>query len=165
MRSIGLELRDLIPYSSGLLKQKHVSESLIIFFSHLQSPCPQSKSVDVDLRKRETKLYLEKFFLCLDMHFRFRSLHMGGGWSHLSGGHCQGEDQGLHLGDIRLRYGQINSSEEKEGRLRYEKRIRINPHKCCCQEMIKISTCHKSQIEELKGVYWVGQLEVYWVFF
>ena len=39
--------------------------------------------------------------------------------SHLSGGYCHEEDQGLHLGDIRLRNEQINGiSEKKEGRFR-----------------------------------------------
>lgn len=51
---------------------------------------------------------------------------MGGEWSHQSREYCQEEDQELHLGDIRIRYRQINgSSGEKEGRFKSEKIIRI----------------------------------------
>lgn len=79
---------------------------------------------------------------------------MGGDWSHQSGEYCQEEDQGVHLGNIRIRYRQINeSSEGKEGRFKSEKIIRIKTHICWFQEIMNIFKCHRDQIKELKEYY------------
>lgn len=83
------------------------------------------------------------------MHFRFRFLYMGHGWSHLSGGYWQ-EDQGLHQGDM---VEKNSSSEEKEKTFWSEKTIRIKAHMCEFQEMINVFKCYRGQIKELKGLY------------
>lgn len=87
---------------------------------------------------------------------------MGDGWSDLSGRYCQEEDQRLHLGDTRLRYGQTNrSSDKKEGRYKSEKILGIKTHIYWSEKIINVFKFHRSQIKKLKGEYWIGLLEVH----
>lgn len=131
--------------------QNYLVFFLIFYFPHLQRPWPQSKSMDLDLWKRETRSIFENLFLCFLMHFRFRSFYMDGDWSRQSGEYCREKDQGLHLGDIRISYRKINgSSEENERRFKSEKIIRIKTLICWFLETINIFKCHRDQIKELK---------------